>query len=1466
MISGLLFGLLHAKAQAPVVDFSATPTSGCGPLTVRFTDQSTNTPTFWSWDFGNGQVSAKQNPNVTYTAPGTYSVRLIARNASGADVAEKDGYITVIPYPNPQFAVNLNVACAPANIQFTDKSTPGQGSITTWAWTFGDGGSSTLQDPIHTYSQTGYYNVGLKVTNSGGCSNTATVGRLVRVINGIQPNFVYRQSSTSCNAPFTGELLNQTAGPGNLTYNWTIGNGAIPSNSTDTNPIVTFPNLGQYNVGLQVTSSLGCTATIQEPVNLTNNGASISGPTTACINTPVTFADTATPTPAAITWTFSDGTTSNNNSVTKSFPTIGSYTVTLVNQYGSCSASGTKTIDVIGPPTPDFTATSPTAVCKPPLSVQFSDQSTSVPAGNITGWLWDFGDGSPPDTLKNPLHTYTTSGNFNVSLTAHGPGGCSNTVTKQAFVNIQAPAVSIQGILSGCTASTSSFNTINPQANLNSVDGPQSYFWTATGSNEKNSTSPNPAFSYNNPGSYTLTVTVTTRGGCTASASTTVVVGTPIPGTPAFTVNPGSPICSKTPITFTATPSGASNYEWGFGDHSSVVESPTQAVIHHYNDYGAHTVTLNVYNGACPQQVTQQIQVLPPFAGFRFGSPKPVDCTTESLIQFTDTSQVGDATYGPITWSWDFGDGQTSTARNPQHLYPAAGGTPMSYNATLTITQGGCSSPVTQTVTIGHVTPSFTMPATGCHKATIELISTSTPASLDSAYSWQFDGGAFTTPRTSPVLDTNFKINGTHNVTLIAYDLNNCPSTPVTNTITITGPHAAYTASAGACLNATVTFTDNSIPDSDPIKSYKWDWDDRSTVQKFATPGPFTHVFADTGRFEPLYVVTDAGNCSDSVGTYIQITSPTANFAPPDSFYCPGAALTLIDSSQGYGLIEQWTFGDGNSITSPAPPTNTYANKGTYQASLTVTDKYGCIATKTRSILIQPPVAAFNIYDTTAICFPLQTIFAAHGQYFDSLYWKFGDGITSTLDSTSHFYNAYGFDTAKLYLKGPGGCLDSASYRVQINDPAKTTSLKYGPLSHCDLLPVQFNITNPPYSLFNLIFGDGSVDSSQNLTPFYTYRLPGTYLPQLAISDETGCIVNYGTGTTVTVLGATPFFSVNKHAFCDSGIVNFTDYTISNDGFATETYIFGDGSPDQSQTGGTGGFDVTNNYDKIGPWTATLQVVTRDGCAESYSDTLHIYQTPNPVITIPPIACAGVIQFQGSLNPPQTDSIAWSWKFGNGQSSNQQNPKVPFAPGSFRVKLNASIPFGCIDSTTSSITVNPSPDIKGPNELTVPLGIPVTIPFTYSADVVSYDWTPLANLSCSDCANPVATVTIPTTYVVTVTDANSCTASDTVLIKTVCNDKNYWFPNTFSPNGDGVNDYFYPRGTSLYNIQSLTIFNRWGQQVFQRMDFPANQQSMGWDGTFGGKPAPADAYVYIAQVICENAQVITISGNVTLIR
>jgi len=100
----------------------------------------------------------------------------------------------------------------------------------------------------------------------------------------------------------------------------------------------------------------------------------------------------------------------------------------------------------------------------------------------------------------------------------------------------------------------------------------------------------------------------------------------------------------------------------------------------------------------------------------------------------------------------------------------------------------------------------------------------------------------------------------------------------------------------------------------------------------------------------------------------------------------------------------------------------------------------------------------------------------------------------------------------------------------------------------------------------------------------------------------------------------------------------------------------------------------------------------------------------------------------------------------------------------------------------------------------------------------------------------------------------------------VCTNNNYFVPNTFSPNGDGMNDVFYPRGNALTRIAHMQIFNRWGQLIFDRRNFSANDASMGWDGKVNGQLAPQDVYVFIVDFICENSQIVPYKGNVALIR
>ena len=250
-----IVAIQNTSAQNPVANFSANVTSGCAPLTVYFTDQSTGNPTLWNWQFGNGQLSTIKNPVVTFSQPGTYTVKLVVRNANGIDEEEKINYITVSPAATASFSANLTTACAPATIQFTDLSTTPPGSnILSWEWNFGDGGTSTLQNPSHTYTATGFYTVSLKITSSIGCNSTAVIGNYIRIVSGITTNFAFLAPST-CTAPFVVSFQDQSSGPGTLSYSWNFGNG---NTSNLPNPTTTYPAAGSYTVQLNVQSNLGC--------------------------------------------------------------------------------------------------------------------------------------------------------------------------------------------------------------------------------------------------------------------------------------------------------------------------------------------------------------------------------------------------------------------------------------------------------------------------------------------------------------------------------------------------------------------------------------------------------------------------------------------------------------------------------------------------------------------------------------------------------------------------------------------------------------------------------------------------------------------------------------------------------------------------------------------------------------------------------------------------------------------------------------------------------------------------------------------------------------------------------------------------------------------------------------------------------------------------------------------------------
>jgi gliding motility-associated-like protein len=185
----------------------------------------------------------------------------------------------------------------------------------------------------------------------------------------------------------------------------------------------------------------------------------------------------------------------------------------------------------------------------------------------------------------------------------------------------------------------------------------------------------------------------------------------------------------------------------------------------------------------------------------------------------------------------------------------------------------------------------------------------------------------------------------------------------------------------------------------------------------------------------------------------------------------------------------------------------------------------------------------------------------------------------------------------------------------------------------------------------------------------------------------------------------------------------------------------------------------------------------------------------------------------------------------------------------------------------SSLNYEPFTITATPAEISVPRQTSVTLNTTTGGgDAAKYLWTPLSGLSCNNCAAPVIMATSSMRYQVTATNGYFCTDTAVVDIKTFLNAPSA-MPNAFSPNGDGKNDYLYViGGADIKKVKNLSVFNRYGQKIFESLNAPANDRQYGWDGRVNGQQAKQGTYVYFATLEYKDGSVQVIKGTITLVR
>lgn len=407
----------------------------CGSNTVQFNNNSFGAVNY-KWNFGdpstNADTSISFQPTYTYPGPGTYPSYLVAYsnnpNCNDTSFAE----VKIYPPFVSDFAFTIDPCTKTVN--FTDLTTFSGNPVTGRSWNFGDGGTSTAQNPSHTYSNPGTYTVVLNSSSNLGCSGNKTLSVTIPSVDVISVN----GTATIC----AGDSA-QLGVIGGFDYVWSPANSL--NNSNISNPIAKPSVTTVYTVSAKVLTSTNdtcvTTKTVTVNVNSLAQAAILPNPISCGIKN-LQF-NSSSIGAASYLWNFGDSASANNTSTQINpfhlFSDTGIYTIQLIaytqaNQ-GGCADTAFQTIHIYPPVIAGFGYN--VESCS--NTVSFLD-STGDAFSNPSTWFWNFGDGQS-STSQNPIHQYGSYGNFTATLIAGTSVGCKDTISIPINLTALAAAV-----------------------------------------------------------------------------------------------------------------------------------------------------------------------------------------------------------------------------------------------------------------------------------------------------------------------------------------------------------------------------------------------------------------------------------------------------------------------------------------------------------------------------------------------------------------------------------------------------------------------------------------------------------------------------------------------------------------------------------------------------------------------------------------------------------------------------------------------------------------------------------------------------------------------------------------------------------------------------------------------------------------------------------------------------------------
>lgn len=1078
LLPSLLLLLSATFSYSQTVDFTANVTSGCAPLTVQFQDATTGSASSWSWDLGrnDGSTSSLQNPSAIYTQPGTYTIVL---TVNGSASKTKTAFIQVFEKPTVDWSTQVQGACSPISVVFTDQSSAVSGTLSEWLWLFGDGASSTVQSPTHIYENAGSYSVTLSVKNSHGCQTTEIKQNSI-TIPGVKAHFS-ADREIACTLPAEILFTSNSTGGANLVYEWDFGDDTSSSNA---NPAHTFQQPGDYEVKLTVRDANQCTGTFKKTIKIANEGGIDFTPSVlqACVGSPITFAETTQKNVLSRQWNFGNTQLSSSANPTTSYASAGTYTITLeaLLQGNTCPTFVTKQIVIINDAQPAF---SYAQQCE--RKILFTDESL-----HTTSVIWSFGDGST-STLRSPEHQYSLAGTYQVVLTAFNALNCFIELKKEIIVAGDPVAIfspfekqnCLLPSLSGCAPFTL------PLENKSDSDLPIQTLWTFSDNTQSAQTDVTKTF--NTKGVYEVLLRVTNTLGCTDTTKAKIYVSDVTP-VAEFSTDKVS-VCVGEEIKFTDTSQNGNFSCWNFGDGGT---GATKEINYAYSLPGIYTVTLTAKNDGCSaiRVKTNLIEVRDPGTDFILEK----NCADPYTISLTNTS----TNYNSI--EWDLGDGDESGAESLTHTYPLG-----SYTVKLTAsnTATGCVISKEKNIVIQDVVADFEVSNSNVCKD--ELSEFTDKSDFATQWFWSFSDGS-TSQIANPTIQ--FAQPGVYNATLTVSDSDGCTDqiekTAIVQVINITGEFSHSATST--CEELTVTFTDLSVANP-PITQWNWFFGDGKT----STDQHAVNTYDQLGTYSVTLELTNAlGVCSIVREQAIEFTNPVADFALTKNQFCSGESIALINQSQRASQFI-WSLGDGRTVTGFMPSVQ-YDAAGVYDITLSAKDNFGCEVTHTDLIEIKKPVAAFEAFQTSAECPPLIATFSNRSSAdVVSWSWNFGDGQLSTFASPLNTYRTPGVFDVTLQVTDNAGCTSAITQEDIVSVGGPFGTIVY-PTESCILDTLSFTAATTNAITHRWDFADGLVKEGTTAET-HIYENAGNYKPVLLLIDDKGCQVALGSGPTIVV-------------------------------------------------------------------------------------------------------------------------------------------------------------------------------------------------------------------------------------------------------------------------------------------------------------------------------------------------------------